>query len=199
MRDFRPLLLLGLAAALVRDGIRRHRDEGHTDWRHLVTLLLAALASGGLAVLLFLAFTSSADIRSWRGALLVLGFMTAGSAAIGALIDVFLEFGIGRFPKTSVLPVAIGFGLGLACLAILAVIVQDSTGFELERTFLIAAGLFTLLCTITKPSWFWEHEKAQWLRDVLGDTGAAVSYYILGVALIAAALLVHDLKAHLTR
>jgi hypothetical protein len=193
----RLLLLTAVVALLVHSGIKRHRHEGGTDWRRIGILVLTALAIGGLAATLLHAF-GSIELHSWRGALLSICLCTAGFAAIGALVDALLEFGIGHFPNTYILPLATGFGFGMACLGVLAVVLEDSTGFQFERTFTLAVGLFLVACTMLKPSWYWGDDRAEWLRARLGDAGAAFVYYALGLALIAVAFFVPDLRSRLT-
>lgn len=45
----------------------------------------------------------------------------------------------------------------------------------------ILIGLFTTICTVTKPNFYWNSRKAQRLRRVIGDTGAMVFYLAIGV------------------
>jgi len=53
------------------------------------------------------------------------------------------------------------------------------------KGFILFCGLFTLICANRKPPWYWEHHKARKLRDLLGDRGAEIFYYCLGLFLVA--------------
>ncbi len=49
----------------------------------------------------------------------------------------------------------------------------------------IALGIYVLVCTLAKPKFFWESKKATRLRKSIGDSKAAIVYYIIaGIALI---------------
>jgi len=45
---------------------------------------------------------------------------------------------------------------------------------------LIGVGVFTLACTYFKPSFYWNSRKARRTRNLFGDSGASIVYYILG-------------------
>jgi hypothetical protein len=55
---------------------------------------------------------------------------------------------------------------------------------QFDRVFLVVGGLLTLGGGWLRPWWFWEHPKALFLRRILGDTGAALVYTILGSGMV---------------
>ncbi len=48
----------------------------------------------------------------------------------------------------------------------------------------IGIGIFTLVCTFLKPSFYWESRKARGMRKLIGDRGTSVMYYIIGLAVM---------------
>lgn len=46
--------------------------------------------------------------------------------------------------------------------------------------FLIAVGLFALICTFLKPDFYWNSRKATRMRRLIGDFGASLLYYLIG-------------------
>ena len=54
----------------------------------------------------------------------------------------------------------------------------------LERTFLIAFGVFVLAGAYVKPWWFWEHVDGWLLRSLLGDRAALMVFVLTGLALV---------------
>ena len=48
----------------------------------------------------------------------------------------------------------------------------------------ILAGIFTAVCTIKKPNFFWEHRKAMQLRKIIGDKATTVFYLALSFILV---------------
>ena len=48
----------------------------------------------------------------------------------------------------------------------------------------IVLGIFTLVCTFFKPSFYWESRKARGMRKLIGDRGTSVFYYIIGLAVV---------------
>ncbi|WFD08950.1 hypothetical protein [Tepidibacter hydrothermalis] len=44
----------------------------------------------------------------------------------------------------------------------------------------ILIGLFTLICTIKKPNFFWENRKALRMRRLIGDKITSIFYIIIG-------------------
>ncbi|HHY78413.1 MAG TPA: hypothetical protein GX498_07925 [Clostridiales bacterium] len=49
---------------------------------------------------------------------------------------------------------------------------------------LILIGLFAVICTLLKPTFYWEHRKALILRKLLGDRITTIFYLVLGILLI---------------
>jgi len=48
----------------------------------------------------------------------------------------------------------------------------------------VALGVYILLCILVKPKFFWESKKATRLRKSIGDSKAALVYYVIaGIAL----------------
>lgn len=54
--------------------------------------------------------------------------------------------------------------------------------------FILGAGLFSIICTILKPAFYWESRKAKQLRNLLGNTATSVFYILIGAALTCMAL-----------
>ncbi|QZY55745.1 hypothetical protein [Crassaminicella profunda] len=46
---------------------------------------------------------------------------------------------------------------------------------------ILLVGIFTIICTLTKPAFYWESRKARGLRRFIGDGGATIVYLLLGV------------------
>jgi hypothetical protein len=55
---------------------------------------------------------------------------------------------------------------------------------QFDRVFLVVGGFLTLGGTWLRPWWFWEHPKARFVRRILGDSGAAVAYTIIGMGMV---------------
>lgn len=55
---------------------------------------------------------------------------------------------------------------------------------QIGKGFILFAGLFTLYCTRNKPNWYWNHHKAVFWRNLIGDRGAEMFYYGLGIFLV---------------
>jgi hypothetical protein len=55
---------------------------------------------------------------------------------------------------------------------------------QFDRVFLVVGGLLTLGGTWLRPWWFWEHPKALFLRRILGDSGTALFYTIIGMGMV---------------
>ncbi|MCT4604731.1 MAG: hypothetical protein N4A64_01295 [Marinisporobacter sp.] len=49
---------------------------------------------------------------------------------------------------------------------------------------ILLVGIFTIICTLTKPAFYWESRKARRLRRFIGDGGATIVYLIIGIFLI---------------
>ena len=52
-------------------------------------------------------------------------------------------------------------------------------------------GLFAIVMTAIKPSFYWNSYKARRMRDLIGDQNAALFYYGLGVFLIGLSMLMY--------
>nr|WP_321328655.1 hypothetical protein [uncultured Ilyobacter sp.] len=46
----------------------------------------------------------------------------------------------------------------------------------------VVLGIFTLVCTFYKPSFYWESRKAKSMRKLIGDNGTVVLYYLIGLS-----------------
>ena len=55
---------------------------------------------------------------------------------------------------------------------------------QFDRVFLVVGGFLTLGGTWLRPWWFWEHPKALFLRRILGDSGTALVYTIIGMGMV---------------
>jgi hypothetical protein len=55
---------------------------------------------------------------------------------------------------------------------------------QFDRVFLVVGGFLTLGGTWLRPWWFWEHPKALFLRRILGDSGTALFYTIIGMGMV---------------
>ncbi len=55
---------------------------------------------------------------------------------------------------------------------------------QIGKGFILFCGLFTLYCTRNKPNWYWNHHKAVFLRELIGDRGTEIFYYCLGLILV---------------
>lgn len=52
--------------------------------------------------------------------------------------------------------------------------------YTMDAIILIIAGLFTLILTILKPGFFWNHRKAIALRKRIGDGATSIIYLVIG-------------------
>jgi hypothetical protein len=78
----------------------------------------------------------------------------------------------------NILGVYLGIALGLCAGSwVLAWVLH----VQFDRVFLVVGGLLTLGGTWLRPWWFWEHPKALFLRRILGDSGTALFYMIIGM------------------
>lgn len=80
-------------------------------------------------------------------------------------------------------------GLALCALVTLAFAYEQRTGFGLDRSLLILAGLGLAAITWYKPSWFWQQERARRLRSLLGDASVAALYFGIAAGFVAFGLL----------
>jgi len=55
---------------------------------------------------------------------------------------------------------------------------------------LLAMGLFVIICTYFKPRIYWESGKARRLRRFVGDQATEIFYYLIGLFILGASILV---------
>ncbi len=69
-------------------------------------------------------------------------------------------------------------GLILLVVSLLLVIMlwglAQPFGWGRDRTLWVGFGIFLVVMTLTRPWWFWEHYKARWLRELIGDESTAL-------------------------
>lgn len=58
-------------------------------------------------------------------------------------------------------------------------------GFMLEAIALFCASLISVSLAYYKPQWFWGDLRVMGLRQLLGDRGTLLLYYILGTMMAA--------------
>jgi hypothetical protein len=75
-------------------------------------------------------------------------------------------------------------GLAVVGLFTAGVGLQAIAGVAQERTWLVGMGLILALLTWTRPEWFWEHPKAQFLREFIGDRLTMLAYAAIALALV---------------
>ncbi len=49
---------------------------------------------------------------------------------------------------------------------------------------IIAAGVFSIVCSLKGYRFFWEHRRAQFMVRLIGVTGTKIFYVTLGIALV---------------
>jgi hypothetical protein len=49
---------------------------------------------------------------------------------------------------------------------------------------LITAGLITIALTYYKPSPYWNKSSVRFVKNLIGDTGAAIFYYAIAICLL---------------
>lgn len=54
---------------------------------------------------------------------------------------------------------------------------------NVQALILVVIGLFAIICTWKKPAFYWENHKARSMRELIGDRGAELFYYVLGTIL----------------
>ncbi|HET9983604.1 MAG TPA: hypothetical protein VFQ38_08450 [Longimicrobiales bacterium] len=77
--------------------------------------------------------------------------------------------------------------LGLViCLAVGAGLFLFAAAAHLPRDRVLYTGLGAglILATLLRPAWFWEHPKARWLRNLVGDEATALFYLAVGGACV---------------
>jgi hypothetical protein len=52
-------------------------------------------------------------------------------------------------------------------------------GWSRDRALWVGFGAFLAIMTAIQPWWFWEHYKARWLRELIGDEATAMVYLLL--------------------
>ena len=80
-------------------------------------------------------------------------------------------------------------GLVLCALVTLAFAYEQRTGFGLDRSLLILAGLGLAGAMWRKPAWFWQQDRARRLRSLLGDTVVSALYFGIAAGFVAFGLL----------
>jgi hypothetical protein len=79
----------------------------------------------------------------------------------------------------------LGVYFGLAFLVLIGCWVMARVfQIEVNRVFLVVGGTLLLGASWLRPWWFWEHPKAQLLRKILGDTGTALVYTLVGIGML---------------
>jgi hypothetical protein len=68
------------------------------------------------------------------------------------------------------------FGIGLAFQ------VSSRFGVDLDAALGFEVGLLLAIVTIKRPWWFWNHPKATFLRDIVGDTATIIVYLAIAAA-----------------
>ncbi|WP_053956105.1 hypothetical protein [Inediibacterium massiliense] len=53
---------------------------------------------------------------------------------------------------------------------------------------ILLVSIFTIICTLLKPPFYWESRKAKNLRRFLGDGGATIVYLLIGIFLLVTSL-----------
>jgi hypothetical protein len=164
----------------VRDGVTRKA------WFYLAVALVLGPLGWRAATLVDEGFTHGwAD---WARVAWALGLVFACMIAVGALVAFAFALKGDQETGDLVFRAALVF-LSTLCLFFAAAhLLQHTTGFSEDRTFLIGIGLFVGICTWLKPWWFWDHPKATFLRDIIGDTATTFVYYLVSLACIGYAL-----------
>jgi len=147
---------------------------------------LGALALGGAAftgaTLVDQGFTRGWS--EWVRLSWALGLVFSGIVAVAALFA-FLSLSKGDVETGRLLFRGLLLGaLAFCAFFALGHFVQASTGFAEDRTFLIGIGAFIAICTWRKPWWFWEHPKARFVRDIIGDLPTTVAYYLISAGCV---------------
>jgi hypothetical protein len=160
------------------------RDDG-VQWRWLF------IAVGCGALIIWAAGQVESGLTQEWGELprrlLTSGAMFLLFVAIGGV----LQFGFSLFDSAP--PIAhylVILGAGVCGFMLVADWVDDTTGFDADRSVFIGLGVFSLACTWVRPWWYWEHPKALWLRDLIGDVATQVVYTLFALGFIAYGVLV---------
>lgn len=72
------------------------------------------------------------------------------------------------------------------CLLLLGGLVGGAAvfGWSRDRALWTGLGTFLALATLARPRWFWEHWKARWLRDLIGDEATALFYLAIAALMV---------------
>jgi len=119
----------------------------------------------------------------WARFLWAVGLVLSTSIAVGAGVGAFFARDDERLGSL-IFRIVLLFGLGMSGVIVLGHILEATTGFAEGRTFLMSFGIFIAICTWRKPWWFWNHAKAKFLRDLIGDAATTLVYYGVSVASI---------------
>jgi hypothetical protein len=57
-------------------------------------------------------------------------------------------------------------------------------GWNRDRVLWIGVGNYLALMTLTRPWWFWENYRAQWLRNTIGDGATALLYLAIAGVMV---------------
>ena len=57
-------------------------------------------------------------------------------------------------------------------------------GWNRDRVLWVGLGNFLALMTLTRPWWFWENYRAQWLRNSIGDGATALLYLAIAGVMV---------------
>lgn len=68
--------------------------------------------------------------------------------------------------------------LGIAGFLGAVILVAWYFGLDEDAVFAMGLAAFVFICTWLKPFWFWDHPKAFFLRNALGDTATTVLYVL---------------------
>jgi hypothetical protein len=84
-----------------------------------------------------------------------------------------------------------GIYIGVAVLLGVFVVgkgIEARFGIQADRLFWVALGIGVGWCTAKRPWWYWEHPKAKFLRNLIGDRATIVVYGLLAIGMIAVGL-----------
>jgi hypothetical protein len=57
-------------------------------------------------------------------------------------------------------------------------------GWPRHRTLWVGVGAFLAVMTLLRPWWFWDNQRARWLRGLIGDEPTAGLYLAVATAMI---------------
>jgi hypothetical protein len=161
------------------------KDRNSAQWS------LLALALGlGVLITWIIARVDVSPAKGWElwsGRLWAVGLIILTCVAVGAAVQ--FRFSLLSDPQPVARWAAL-FGATMGALLLAASWLEDTSGFDADRSFLIGLGSFVIVCTWARPWWFWEHSKAQWVRDLLGDTATQFVYILFGLGCIAYGMLI---------